>query len=209
MKSDLELMEEFKRGDRNAFHKLIRRHHVAVLNFFYPLCGMPEFSEELTQDVFLRIFNDLDPRTEVSLWKIHRNEATHPTSRFSTYLMRTAYLCWSEYLRHNGSPVRALVPAGQASAGLATTDSYALLAPVAEELKPVMVLAEIGGFSYAEIGVILHLPPNMVRHRMKEGYAQLQASVHARAAGAKKTAAAGVSGPETGTSGSAAAQPGS
>ena len=47
MKSDQELMTDFRNGDRPAFHKLIRRHHVAILNFFQPLTGSHAAAEEL------------------------------------------------------------------------------------------------------------------------------------------------------------------
>jgi len=184
MKSDLDLLADFKRGDRTAFDKLIRRHHVELINFFYPLSGNAALSEELTQTVFLRIHADLTEHADLSLWTRHRGEMPHAASRFPTYLLRTGILCWAEHVRSTGRPARAL-PASHDQEFSAPTaqhksdDAYVLLASLPDDLKPVVILADVNGLTYSEISVVLNIPENMVRHRMKEAYAQLQIAFRA------------------------------
>src|SRR5437868_5722662 len=120
MKSDRELMADFRHGDRPAFHKLIRRHHVAILNFFHPLTGSQSAAEELTQKTFLRIFAELEHQAESTLWGRTREDDAQPFTTFLTYLYRTGYICWLEQLRRDGLP-RALPQPITANTSVAPT----------------------------------------------------------------------------------------
>jgi RNA polymerase sigma-70 factor, ECF subfamily len=73
---DAELMLRVKSGDMAAFQILFDKYKNRMLNFCYRYCGHHSISEELTQEVFLRIFK----------------AASHyrPTARFSTWLYRIA-----------------------------------------------------------------------------------------------------------------------
>src|SRR5258708_5652124 len=55
MKSDFELLTEFKAGDLDAFHRLARRHHVTIFNFFHMLAGTENAAEDLTRRVFTQM----------------------------------------------------------------------------------------------------------------------------------------------------------
>jgi len=69
-------MLRVKSGDMAAFQILFDKYKNRMLNFCYRYCGHHSISEELTQEVFLRIFK----------------AASHyrPTARFSTWLYRIA-----------------------------------------------------------------------------------------------------------------------
>lgn len=199
MKSDLELMADFRNGDRPAFHKLIRRHHVAILNFFHPLTGSQTVAEELTQSVFLRIFGELEHQAESTLWGRGRDENAHPFSTFSTYLYRTGYVCWLEHLRREGLP-RALPCATPTTATAnvseiqapfvpapdAPPNSFTLLTALPNDLKPVVVLCEINRLGYAEIAAVLNVSTGTVRARMREAFALLRAARRENAAAPAK-----------------------
>ena len=194
MKSDRELMADFRHGDRPAFHKLIRRHHVALLNFFHPPTGSQSAAEELTQKTFLRIFAELELQAESTLWGRTREDDAQPFTTFLTYLFRTGYICWLEQLRRDGlprvlpQPITANTPEPPVLTGvtgippvLAETPSgiFALLALLPNELKPVVVLGEVCGLSYAEIAAVLNVPTRAVRTRMAEAFGVLRtASKH-------------------------------
>lgn len=184
MKSDRELMASFRHGDRAAFHKLIRRHHVAILNFFHPLTGSQASAEELTQETFLRIFSELEHKAESSLWGLSREDDAQPFSTFLTYLYRTGYICWLEHLRREGLPNALPLPntavTSLAAIPSAPVDSpariFALLAVLPNDLKPVVVLGEICGLSYAEIAAVLNVPTRAVRVRMSEAFGIMRAA---------------------------------
>src|SRR6266498_1299525 len=108
MKSDHELLAEFRRGDRRAFHKLVRRYHVGLLNFFYPLTSSQSLADVLTQKVFLRSYTDNEGRSETS----QKARLSH----FQIYLYRLGYFCWLDYLRLVHRPALPRVISHNASA---------------------------------------------------------------------------------------------
>lgn len=73
---DVELMARVKKGDMTAFHALFDKHKQGVVQFCYRYCGHAAISEELAQEVFLRVF------------KAARRY--RPKARFTTWLYRIA-----------------------------------------------------------------------------------------------------------------------
>jgi RNA polymerase sigma-70 factor (ECF subfamily) len=74
---DARLMLAFQKGDRRAFETLFARYTPRVLTFLTRMVRDRARAEELTQDVFIRIYNAAD-----------RYE---PKARFSTYLFGIAH----------------------------------------------------------------------------------------------------------------------
>jgi len=71
-----DLMGRVRLGDTHAFEVLIRRHQRSVLNFIFRFMGNRTDAEDLTQEVFLRI------------WKAA--ETYKPEAKFTTWLYRIA-----------------------------------------------------------------------------------------------------------------------
>ena len=76
MASDIELMLKAKSGDDGAFSELMRRHYKAVVNYIYRYTNIKENSEDLAQEVFLRIY-----RSRTSY---------RPEAKFTTWLYKIA-----------------------------------------------------------------------------------------------------------------------
>lgn len=74
--SDVELMLRVKRGDREAFSVLVQRYRKPLINFIYRFTTDQGTSEDLTHEVFLKVFQAA-PKYE-------------PTAGFSTWLYRIA-----------------------------------------------------------------------------------------------------------------------
>lgn len=73
---DAELMLRVKEGDGVSFGLLLQKHRVAVIHFLYRMVLDQAISEELAQEVFLRVY---------------RSRATYePTAKFTTWLFRIA-----------------------------------------------------------------------------------------------------------------------
>ena len=69
--SDHELALKAKAGDESAFNELMRRHYKGILNFIYKFTYKPEICEDLTQEVFLRVYksiNTYEPQAKFSTW---------------------------------------------------------------------------------------------------------------------------------------------
>lgn len=73
---DAELMLRVKGGDSASFGMLLEKHRNPVLHFLYRMVQNPAVAEELTQEVFLRVY---------------RSRASYePTAKFTTWLFRIA-----------------------------------------------------------------------------------------------------------------------
>lgn len=73
---DAELMLRVKDGDGVSFGLLLEKHRIAVIHFLYRMVLDPAVSEELAQEVFLRVY---------------RSRANYePTAKFTTWLFRIA-----------------------------------------------------------------------------------------------------------------------
>ncbi|HUA87406.1 MAG TPA: RNA polymerase sigma factor [Bryobacteraceae bacterium] len=76
LERDAELMLRVREGDETSFALLLERHRVPVVHFLYRMVQNRPVSEELAQEVFLRVY---------------RSRATYePTAKFTTWLFRIA-----------------------------------------------------------------------------------------------------------------------
>jgi len=74
-----ELIHRIQHGDMDGFKTLYSRYANRILNFIYRLTGKREDAEDITQDVFLIVFNRLQELKEADrfdswLYRIARNE---------------------------------------------------------------------------------------------------------------------------------------
>lgn len=84
--SDAQLMLAFQKGDLSAFEALLRRNYRNVLNFTYRFMGRRDIAEDLTHEVFLRVYQN--------------TAGYEPRSRFRTWLYTIAKnLCLNELRR--------------------------------------------------------------------------------------------------------------
>src|SRR5438874_11766578 len=74
MTNERVLIERCKRGDRDAFDRLIRAYEKRVYNLAYRLCGHYDEANDISVDAFLRVFQAI---------RLFRGEAN-----FSTWLFR-------------------------------------------------------------------------------------------------------------------------
>src|SRR6476469_5986938 len=84
---DAELMLRVKDGDGASFGLLLEKHRSAVIHFLYRMVQNHAVSEELAQEVFLRVY---------------RSRGTYePTAKFTTWLFRIATHLALNVLRDN------------------------------------------------------------------------------------------------------------
>jgi RNA polymerase sigma-70 factor, ECF subfamily len=74
--ADVEAMLRVKAGDESAFAYLVQKYRRPMAGFMYRLCHNPSTAEELTQEVFLRVYRS---RTSYE-----------PSAKFTTWLYRIA-----------------------------------------------------------------------------------------------------------------------
>lgn len=57
---DFKLIESFRRGEEKAFEEIVRRYQRQVANIIYLTMGNREEVDDLSQEVFVRVFRSLD-----------------------------------------------------------------------------------------------------------------------------------------------------
>lgn len=82
---DTQLMARFQRGDDTAFTQLVERHQQRVMNIAARYVGRTTDTEDLAQEVFLRVYRHRDR------WQ--------PTAKFTTWLFQIAVNLSLNWLR--------------------------------------------------------------------------------------------------------------
>src|SRR5438270_13718448 len=73
---DAQLMLRVREGDENCYRALLEKHRNPVIHFLYRMVRDQAVSEELAQEVFLRIYRS--------------RGSYEPTARFTTWMFRIA-----------------------------------------------------------------------------------------------------------------------
>ena len=159
-----------------TWEEIVRDHSARVYRLAYRLTGNPHDAEDLTQDVFVRVFRSLhrfQPGTfEGWLHRITTNLFLDSARRKQK--IRFDGLAESSYDRWpSGTPT----PSEQlADAGL-DHDVAAALASLPPEFRAAVVLCDIEGLSYEEIAAVLEVKIGTIRSRIHRGRAQLRAAL--------------------------------
>ncbi|MGD7788265.1 RNA polymerase sigma factor SigE [Propionibacteriaceae bacterium Y1700] len=162
-----------------TWEEIVRDHSARVFRLAYRLTGNPHDAEDLTQDVFVRVFRSLDrfnPGT-IEGW-LHRIT----TNLFLDKARRKQRIRFDGLPDNSAERLVSSHPApGEllADAGLDHDVARALDA-LQPDFRAAVVLCDIEGLSYEEIGDILQLKVGTVRSRIHRGRAQLRSSLEHR-----------------------------
>jgi RNA polymerase sigma-70 factor (ECF subfamily) len=162
-------------GDQAAWEQIVRQHWRKVFNLAYKFVGRHDEAEDLTQDIFLKIFKALhtfDRRANFQTWliSISRN------------------LCIDHYrsLRKERETMAREVDASTLApvsrergpyAELEQLDLRQIIRKALGELPPALreavTLRDLQEFSYQEIAARLNLPEGTVKSRINRGRIEL------------------------------------
>jgi RNA polymerase sigma-70 factor (ECF subfamily) len=170
-----ELIQRCLAGDQDAWAQIVRQHWRKVFNIAYKFTGKHDEAEDLTQDVFLKIFKSLDTFDR--------------RANFQTWLVSVSRnLCIDHYrsVRKERETIDRDVDAGELApaaqvtspiAALEQRDRVNLLKKAMDQLPPTLrsavLLRDIQELSYQEIADRLHLPEGTVKSRINRGRTEL------------------------------------
>jgi RNA polymerase sigma factor (sigma-70 family) len=168
-----------------TWEDIVRMHSTRVYRLAYRLTGNPHDAEDLTQEVFVRVFRSLSSYTPGTFegW-LHR-------------ITTNLFLDWArrrQRIRFEGLADEMVhrLPGSEPSPAEAFDDSHldddvqAALKALPPEYRAAVVLCDIEGFSYEEIAATLGVKLGTVRSRIHRGRAQLRAALeHRRPASAE------------------------
>ena len=181
---DTELVERCKRGDREAYDELMRRHQDRVFNVVYRCVGNREDASDIAQEVFIRAFRAMrsfQGQAAVTTW-LHRiaiNEViNHRRRAGAKRKIRTVPIERdnpdSEGHGANDPPDTSAEP----SKIMAEKEHEQLIQDAIDSLddehRTVVVLKDIEGHRYEEIAEIIGCPRGTVKSRLHRARLELR-----------------------------------
>jgi len=167
-----------------SWDEIVRTHSQRVYRLAYRLTGNQHDAEDLTQEVFIRVFRSLSSYTPGTFegW-LHRIT----TNLFLDMVRRRARIRFDSL----GEDAADRLPGREPSPERMYTDSHMdpdieqALAALPPEFRAAVVLCDIEGLSYEEIAATLDVKLGTVRSRIHRGRSQLRAALDHRAPSAQ------------------------
>ncbi|MEO6714980.1 MAG: RNA polymerase sigma factor SigE [Mycobacteriales bacterium] len=162
-----------------TWDEIVRTHSARVYRLAYRLTGNPHEAEDLTQDVFIRVFRSLSSYTPGTFegW-LHRIT----TNLFLDQVRRKARVRF-EPLPDDAErvPGNSPEPGRLLDDRMLDADIQAALDSLPPEFRAAVVLCDIEGLSYDEISATLGVKLGTVRSRIHRGRALLRRALSDRA----------------------------
>jgi RNA polymerase sigma-70 factor (ECF subfamily) len=170
-------------GDSSAWAELVRAQHRRVYGLCYRFTGNPADAEDLTQDVFLKIYSNLTSfdltRGSLQVWI-----TTMTRNLLVDNFRRTKNQRATSSLDEGWETVEDLRPIDRLTAhGLSPHEVAAkkelakmvqnALACVSVDLREAVILRDLQDMDYKEIAQVLGIPEGTVKSRISRGRAEL------------------------------------
>jgi RNA polymerase sigma-70 factor, ECF subfamily len=174
---DFNLVERCLNGDEAAWEALVRTHSRRVYGFCYRFTGKDSEAQDLTQEIFLRIFRSL---------KSYRSDE----GAFATWLARLSRNLLIDHYRRTRQDrstdsieeqlpmieeraATSARPEGLLAGREASDILQAALQKLSPDLREAVILRDLQEMEYREIADILKVPEGTVKSRLSRGRAEL------------------------------------
>jgi len=175
--ADSLLVDRCLSGEEAAWEDLVKVHTRRVYAICYRFTGSDHQAQDLTQDVFLRVFKSLKS------FRSGEGSFTVWLSRLSRNLLIDHYRR-SKVERATDSIETQLPMLEEKTAASARTDGLlagreasevlqAALQKLSPELREAVILRDLEELEYREIAQVLHVPEGTVKSRLNRGRAEL------------------------------------
>lgn len=173
MELDAQLVQSCLRGDGSAWESLVKRHTRRVYNLCYRFTGNSAAAEDLSQEVFLRVYRTI--------------ESYQPEQgAFPTWLTSVARNLLVDHYRRSrrdrltdsmddaSSQVETKQASGDSPEQLAHAAELSdqiqqALAKLSPELREAVILRDLQELEYREIQSVLQIPEGTVKSRINRG----------------------------------------
>jgi len=176
-----DLVARCREGQDDAWRELVDRFGHKVYAIAYHFTLRREDAEELSQEIFLKLFENL-----------HRYDGGFPLVAWILSVSRN--LCIDRYRRRkreksfrfvSDEAVTAMLPSEDDPANAAlrkerTRMLFTALADVPEDLAEILILRDLNGLAYDEIGKALALPEGTVKSRLFRARAEVARRIRER-----------------------------
>ena len=176
-----DLVARCRGGDDDAWRDLVDRFGQRVYAIAYHFTLKREDAEELSQEIFLKLFENL-----------HRYDGGFPLVAWILSVSRN--LCIDRYRRRkreksfrfvSDEAVTAMLPSEDDPAKAALRKEraqmlFSALSDVPEDLAEILILRDLNGLAYDEIGKALELPEGTVKSRLFRARAEVARRIRER-----------------------------
>jgi RNA polymerase sigma-70 factor (ECF subfamily) len=171
---DTQLIERCRSGDRKAFEALLVEYEKPVFNAAFRMLNNRNDAEDVTQTVFLKVFENIDqfdPSRRFFSWiyRITLNESINwlgKRNRLEPLTVEAAF--------EGKGPEQELESARVAA------NVQAALQTIKSDYRSVVVLKHFLGCSYTEISQVLDIPEKKVKSRLYTARQQLKDALTGR-----------------------------
>jgi len=176
-----DLVARCREGNDDAWRELVDRFGPKVYAISYHFTMKREDAEELSQEIFLKLFENL-----------HRYDGGFPLVAWILSVSRN--LCIDRYRRRkreksfrfvSDEAVTALLkseddPSSMALKKERTQLLFSALSEIPEDLAEILILRDLNGLAYDEIGKALELPDGTVKSRLFRARAEVARKIRER-----------------------------
>ena len=174
---DIEIIQSIQAGRTNEFKRLVEKHQSSVFRTALGFVHIKEDAEDLTQEVFIRVFQSLDSyqgnaafstwlyRITVNICLNHLNKTKgRGIIQFAEDMMQSLFNKAGE----NRNPVEELIDAERETAIRNAIDS------LPEKQRTAFVLSKYDDLSQKEIAQIMQISEGAVEQHLQRGKINLQ-----------------------------------
>jgi len=174
--SEHDLLPRCRRGDEAAWRELVALHTRRVFALAYRFAGRADEAEDLTQEVFVKVYQTLD--------RYREGEGS-----FNAWIMAVARNHAIDHYRRRRSDALRKAEEPEVLDRMASDDEGALrsletqervrlvhrgLQALPEELRVPLILCDLQGLPYAEIAQALQIPLGTVKTRLRSALIKIR-----------------------------------
>jgi RNA polymerase sigma factor (sigma-70 family) len=177
LEQDAQLVQQCLQGDGSAWEELVRRHARRIFNICYRFTGNGTEAEDLSQEVFLRVY-----RTLGSYRSAHGGFATWVTSVTRNLLIDHYRRSKRDRVTDSLDDAMPVVenkesagrrPDEQVLLGELGSQVQEALKKLSPELREAVILRDLQQLEYVEIQQVLAVPEGTVKSRINRGRIEL------------------------------------
>ena len=171
-------------GDSAAWEELVQRHHRRIYNICYRFAGAPDDAQDLTQEVFIKIYRTLNSfdteRGAFMTWvtTVTRNLLVDHF-RKTKQDRRTDSLDAAPSEHEDAQPLseqirdQGLAPDARAQSREVSEMVHKALQKLSPDLREAVILRDLQDMDYRDIALTLKVPEGTVKSRINRGRAEL------------------------------------
>ena len=172
---EIDLVKRCQNRDMQAMEEIVRQYENQVYNIAYGMLGSPEDAQDITQDVFVSVWEKIGQfrfRSKFSTWlyriakNVSLNEKSRRTSRKTDVVEIDDSQAWV--------PVDHQTPEDEILASEQQQILHKALGQLKESYRTILVLREMDELSYEDLSAVLGCSIGRVKSRLYEARMQLR-----------------------------------